>query len=106
MEAKPNMIKKYNKPIVGLVLGLVLPALTFLAYYGYLAITTEQGVTLANYIDTVYNTGAFTAILSLCVLPNLALFFIFKKLDYWYSIKGLIVSVLIYTLSVFVLKLM
>jgi len=106
MEAKPNMIKKYNKPIIGLAGGLILPALAFLAYYGYIAATTENAVSLMDYINTIYTQGAFTPILSLCVLPNLVLYFIFKKLDYWYAIKGVIYSVLAYTILVLILKFM
>jgi hypothetical protein len=106
MEAKPNMIKKYNKPVIGLIGGLILPALTFLLYYAYMSFTSDNGVALSDFIDTMYTTGAFTPILSLCVLPNLLLYVIFKKIDYWYAIKGVIVSVLAYTILVLILKFM
>ncbi len=106
MEAKPNMIKKYNKPIVGLLGGLIIPALSFFVYYAYIALSADKSVTIVEYVKTVYYQGAFTPILSLCVLPNLILYFIFKKLDYWYAIKGIIVSVLAYTILVLILKFM
>ncbi|HOZ30731.1 MAG TPA: hypothetical protein PLL66_07420 [Bacteroidales bacterium] len=103
MEAKPNMIKKYNKPIIGLALGLVLPIISFMIYFIFLMAKNPE-LKFMEFIEKLLATEAFTPVFSLCVLPNLILFFIFKKLDYWYSIKGLIFSVLIYTLLVLVLK--
>lgn len=105
MEAKPNMIKKYNKPIIGLAFGILLPLISFFIYFLFLFFK-EPELGFVEFLDMLYVTQAFTPVFSLCVLPNLILFFIFKKLDYWYSIKGLILSVLIYTLLVLVLKFM
>ena len=31
IEAKPNMIKKYNKPMIGFGAGMILPMIAFLA---------------------------------------------------------------------------
>ncbi|MDD2634244.1 MAG: hypothetical protein PHW82_01955 [Bacteroidales bacterium] len=106
MEVRPNMIKKYNKPFYGLLGGIILPVITFLIYYAYSAFSIEAELPLLDFIQTIYNKGAFTPVLSLCVLPNLILFFIFKKTDYWYAMKGLILSVLIYTILVLIIKFM
>lgn len=106
MEAKPNMIKKYNKPAVGFIAGILLPAIAFLLYYGYSAIVSEESLALTNFVQMLYDEGAIIAVFSLCVLPNLILYVIFKKLDYWYSIKGVVLSILIYTVMVLVIKFM
>lgn len=106
MEAKPNMIKKYNKPSIGFILGLLLPAIVFFIYFGYSAIVSSEGLEFKRFLQMLYDKGAIIPIVSLCVLPNLILYIIFKKLDYWYSIKGVILSVLAYTLLVLVLKFM
>ena len=103
MEAKPNMIKKYNKPVIGLVAGLIIPLISFLIYYLYLT-SINSDLALLDYISTLDANNAFTPVLSICVLPNLLLYFLFKKLDYWYSIKGVIFSILFYTILVIVLK--
>lgn len=103
MEIKPNKINKYNKPIFGLILGMILPFISFMIYYLYLS-TKKSGLDFSNLIYTMTSNQALIPILSLCVLPNLILYFIFKKLDYWYAIKGVVTSVLIYTLTVFVIK--
>jgi O-antigen/teichoic acid export membrane protein len=103
MDAKPNMIKKYNKPFIGLALGMILPIISFLIYYFYMLMKTKD-LGFIDFLETLKRTESFTAVLSICVLPNLLLFFLFKKLDYWYAIKGVIISVMIYTLLVVVLK--
>lgn len=105
MEAKPNMIKKYNKPVVGLVLGILLPLISFLIYFVFLLVKNPE-LKFTEFVETLYLTEAFTPVFSICVLPNLILFFIFKKKEYWYSVKGLVMSVLIYTIFVLVLKFM
>lgn len=103
MDPKPNMIKKYNKPWFGLVLGIILPIISFLAYYMY-NLSSNDGLSLKTFVETLMREEAITAVLSICMLPNLIMFFLFKKLDYWYAIKGVIVSVIIYTLFVVVIK--
>ncbi len=103
MDAKPNMIKKYNKPFIGLALGMILPIISFLIYYFYMLMKTKD-LGFVDFLETLKRTDSFTAVFSICVLPNLLLFFLFKKLDYWYAIKGVIISVMIYTLLVVVLK--
>jgi len=104
MDAKPNMIKKYNKPYVGLFLGIALPLLSFFIYFLVMLGKSGEGFNFEKFIDTLIYNDATTAVISLCVLPNLLLFFLFKKLDYWYAIKGVIISILCYTLLVVVLK--
>jgi hypothetical protein len=103
MDAKPNMIKKYNKPWVGLVAGMILPIISFFVYYIY-HLSSNDGLSLKVFIDTLMLEEAITAVLSICMIPSLILFFLFKKLDYWYAIKGVIASVIFYVLFVVVVK--
>ncbi len=103
MITKKNKSQKYNKPWFGLALGLVLPIISFFAYYMY-NLSIKDDLTVRYFIKTLIENEAFIPVLSICLLPNLLLFFLFKKLDYWYSIKGVITTVIIYTLLVVVLK--
>lgn len=103
MEIKPNKIKKFNKPIVGLALGIITPLICLSIYYLYLS-AKKGGLNFSGFIETLTSNDALIPVLSICVLPNLILYFIFKKLDYWYAIRGVVTSVLLYTLTVFVLK--
>lgn len=92
---------KFNKPYVGLILGLLLPVLSFILYYYY---KTKGDMSLIDYFNLLVHYQLFMTILTLSVLPNIILFFIFKKLDYWYSIKGLVTAIFIYTMIVVVLR--
>ncbi|MDR2011049.1 MAG: hypothetical protein LBQ22_11290 [Bacteroidales bacterium] len=103
MEIKPNKIKKFNKPVFGLALGILTPFICFLIYFLYLKIKGE-GLDLSEFIVYLKSSEVLVPVISVCVLPNLILYLIFKKLDYWYAIKGVVASVLVYTLAVFVIK--
>ncbi len=103
IEARPNMIKKYNKPAVGLLCGIILPIIAFIAFFSY-AYFTGENISLIDYFNMLKETDTIIPILSVCILPNLILYFIFKKIDYWYAIKGVIISVFIYTILVVVIK--
>ncbi|MCK9254576.1 MAG: hypothetical protein GX793_10075 [Bacteroidales bacterium] len=96
-------IKKLNKTWFGFALGMLLPIISFFAYYMY-NLSINNQLSVKKFIDTLLNQEALIAVLSICLLPNLLLFFLFKKLDYWYAIKGVIATVIIYTLLVVVLK--
>ncbi len=93
--------KKFNKPIVGLLAGLIFPLIVFVIYY---FLRTSGDKSFAYYVYDLVEYDLFLAILTLCVLPNLFLFFIFNKLDYWYSVKGVIIAIFVYLLVVLVLK--
>lgn len=94
-------LQKLNKPVIGLAFGLAFPLIAFLIYY---ASKSPSGESLILFIERLKGLSAFIPTLSLCVLPNLFLYFGFKKLNYWYAIKGVVGSVFIYTLVVVVLK--
>lgn len=100
-----NKTKKLNKTWFGFALGMVLPIISFFAYYMYkLSINNEMS--LKKFIDILIENEALIAVLSICLLPNLLFFFLLQKLNYWYAIKGVIATVVIYTLFVVVIKLM
>ncbi len=93
--------KKFNKPVVGLLAGLIFPLIIFIIYF---FIRTSGEKSFSDYVLDLVEYELFTAILTLCVLPNLLLFVLFNKLDYWYSVKGIIIAIFIYLLVVLVLK--
>lgn len=104
MEARPNMVKKFNKPIYGLIVGIVVPILAFFVYYIIERIMHDN----LGFVDFINVLVEKKSILppSLCVFANLIPYFIFKKLDYWYTVKGLVYSLVIYTLIFVVLTFM
>lgn len=105
MEARPNMIKKFNKPVFGLAIGIIVPLIAFLIYYIIEFCISAEGIGLVDFIKLLINTKAILPP-SLCVFANLIPYFIFKKMGYWYAIKGIVISLVLYTLVFTVLTFM
>ncbi len=105
MEARPNMIKKFNKPIFGLFIGIVVPMIAFLVYYLIEYFMSENGFSLVQFVNILIDTKQILPP-SICVFANLIPYFIFKKMGYWYAIKGIVFSLVIYTLAFTVLTFM
>ena len=101
MEARPNMVKKYNKPIFGLLIGLIVPIIAFLIYY-LIEYFLIGKVSLGDFINLLIEQKNILPP-SLCVFANLIPYFIYKKMGYWYAIKGIVFSLVIYTLIFVVL---
>ena len=103
MEARPNMIKRFNKPIFGLLIGIIVPIIAFFIYF-----IIEHFMYGWGFVDFINRLIEIKSILppSLCVFADLIPYFIFKKLDYWYAVKGMVISLVIYTLIFVVLTFM
>ena len=93
-------IKKYDKLLLGLALGIITPVLVLLVYYQvnfyYIRVDTFSYETFMKRI--------FLPLLSLCVVGNLAVFFLFIQTDRYLSARGVVMATLIYAILVFILK--
>jgi len=91
--------RRWNKFWIGLTLGIVFPVISFLLIYffGY------SKANILQFIDFAYKTLVLSKILSLCVIPNLAIFYFFLNREYWYTTRGIICSTLLYTLAILVI---
>ena len=92
--------RRWNKFWTGLALGLVLPLVVFLLAYliGY------SKTPFGEFIEFAFVIRALAKILSLCVIPNLAIFYIFLNKEYWYATRGIITATLLCTLGVVAIK--
>lgn len=105
MEARPNMIKRFNKPIFGLLIGIIVPIIAFLIYWLIEYFLNGGDLSLSQFINVLIENKSILPP-SLCVFADLIPYFIFKKLDYWYAVKGLVYSLVVYTLIFVVLTFM
>jgi len=94
-----NISRRWNKFLIGLTLGIILPVIALLLIYfiGY----SKTG-SFFRFYDFAYKTQMLPKILSLCVIPNLAIFYFFLNKEFWYATRGVICSTLLYTLVVLV----
>ena len=87
-----NTSNRWNKFWIGFVLGFVLPITVFMTVY-YVAYPQTPFVTFVGFS---FRTQILPKIMSLCVAPNLAIFYLFINKEYWYSTRGVIAATLFY----------
>lgn len=89
-----------NNIWTGTAIGLVVPFLVVFVFFKL----KFPNVTIEYIIDYSIEMRALPKIISLCVIPNLGVFFLFMSKNYLLSAKGIILSTFIITLFVLVLK--
>jgi hypothetical protein len=94
------MSRRWNKMWTGLALGIVLPLAVFFLIYLFGYSKTPWG----EFLEYALVMKALPKILSLCVIPNLAVFYLFLNKEYWRATRGVIVATLLATLAVVVIK--
>ena len=94
--------RKYNNLRIGLVLGILAPVLGFFIVY----LVGFRGLGFGDFLTRLLDTRKLSSVISLSVIPNLLLFFIFIWLDYLYSARGVLAATLLFALVVIVTKFM
>lgn len=90
----------FNSLKTGLVLGVLLPVLSFFIFYLY----RYREIPLPEFVNFVYFRNILSPLLSLNILPNLIIFFIFIRKDYLLSARGVLLATFIFAIGVFILK--
>ena len=92
--------RRFNKFWIGLSLGTVLPVVVFLLVYliGYSKTPFEE------FLQFAFVIRALPKILCLCVIPNLAVFYLFLNKEFWYATRGVITATLLCALAVAIIK--
>ena len=91
---------KYNKIWLGFIIGLLIPIIFFFASY----VLFFNHFTLGEYITNTFQFKLLSAITSLCVIPNLLLFFIFIWTNRLLSARGVLMSTIFYGVIVAILR--
>jgi len=94
------MKSKLNNLKLGLTLGILAPVITMVLVY-FSNFTAYDFTELIGYL---LDKQLFTKIVSLCVIPNLILFFIFIWLNYLYSARGVLMATILFAIFVFITK--
>ena len=95
-----TMKYKYDKLQLGLILGMLAPILTMVIIY----IVKFTDYSLSELVDLLVQKKIFTKIVSLCVIPNLALFFLFLNKFLYRSARGILLATIIFAIFVFITK--
>ncbi len=93
---KPDL----NSQKTGLVAGLVLPLLTFLVFY----LIRYSDITFHEFIRYVWFRSILAPLLSLNILPNLVIFYLFIRKNYLFSARGVLFATFSYAGVILIVK--
>lgn len=91
--------RKLDSMGLGLICGLLLPLLTLIVLW---QVRYDMG--LAEFLSSFQRIGALSKIISLSVIPNLLLFFVFIWTNRSFSARGVIFATLIVAMIMLLIK--
>ena len=91
-----------NQVWIGMIFGLILPVIALACYY----FARYSGLSLVDFMRVYKNLGILTHIISLSVLPNLLLFFLFIRQDLLKSARGVLLATFLFTFVVLILRIL
>ena len=86
------MKRKFDHVLVGLASGVLSPVITFYVYFLY----NYRFMGLWRFLHYLGDGNIFGPTLSLCVIANLAVFFLFIYTDRMQSARGVLLSTILY----------
>jgi hypothetical protein len=94
------MSRRWNNFWIGLALGVVLPLFVFTGIYlvKFLHFSLSEVISYTNLNRTL------PKLFSLCVFPNLLIFYLFLNKEFWKTTRGIIGATLLWTLAILCVK--
>ena len=94
------MNKKFDKVWLGTVLGLLSPIIVFFSFF----LIKYSHMTIGHFFDYVSREGTLSPRISLCVIINLLIFYIFIWTHRYYAARGIILATFVYAGFVIYMK--
>jgi hypothetical protein len=97
------MLKKinWNNFWLGGIGGLILPFISILIYWLW---SFKYMKFYPQFFHFLMDGGVLSAVLSLCLIPNLGLFFLFVNKEKYKTCRGIILTMLLYGFLILYLK--
>jgi hypothetical protein len=92
--------EKYDKQIIGLVSGFLLPFITGLIIFAF----TAHHQSMSEYLHRINDSGIVTHAISLCVFPNVVIFLVFNRFDMLKAARGVLAVTIAWAILVFAIK--
>ena len=92
--------KKIDKIIFGIIPGLIAPLIGVLIFY----LIQNSTETFFEFLKSLTLSGVITHSVSLAVLPNLLIFFVFIWTHNYKAAKGVILATILYALLILILR--
>jgi hypothetical protein len=100
-----NMLKKDNL-VLGIVLGLLTPVVTFFIYY-LVIIYMPYHRPLVEFVEVLIgNRQMLPKIISICLLLNGAVFYLYTRQRRDVTAKGIFLVTMLYAITIIMLKLL
>ena len=90
----------FDKTWIGLIIGLFAPFITFLLYYEI----NYHYMTIRGFINTLKLGDTYTPVLSLCVLANLGVFYLFLWKEKYKGTRGVLGATFVWAGIILYLK--
>ena len=96
-----KLSNRWNKLWIGAVIGVVLPVTVFALIYliGY-----GSMYPFVEFLRQTIMLDALTKLMSLCVVPNLGVFYFFLNREQWYATRGIILATLLCTFAIVIIN--
>ena len=91
---------KLNKVWVGMAAGIIVPLIALACFY----LARYSHLTLMEFFKVYRNLGILTHIISLSVLPDLLVFFLFIRQKYLKSARGVLLATFLLTFVVLCIR--
>lgn len=97
---EPVTIYRYDKFITGFIPGMIAPILGVLLFY----VAKFNDYLFEEYIRLVMSPEIFSPMMSLGVVMNLFVFFLFISRNYYRAARAVIFATIIYSIPILVVK--
>ena len=96
------MVKKnrFDDLKLGIIMGLIVPAMGFILFY----LSSFTKVPFTYFVQHAIEIQTVSKILSLSLLPNLLVFFLYIWKNYYLTARGILMSTIIWTFSIVLIK--
>ena len=92
----------YNTVWFGFLAGLIVPAIALLLFWD---VKFYPAVSLSNFFTVQFQPDVIMKIVSLCALPNLLVFYLFNRKEWYLASKGIIGSIILLIVITLIIKL-
>ena len=89
-----------NSFILGVVIGFVVPLIALVLFNS----SVTKNDSFISFINNLISKNILASVISIMVVPNLALFFLFLKLNKIKTVKGILASTVVLAIIVFIAK--
>jgi hypothetical protein len=95
-----NKLSRYNDVRLGLAAGLIVPLITVFIFY----LVKFNHYSLVEFFSAMISRNVLSSLLSICVIPNLLIFFIFIWTNMLYTARGVLMATFVFAVMVVIVK--